>query len=119
MTNLSNLENCWLSPTGRVITDSRQFFHDTPWHENLANCILRDIWGLEDELDAFQRVQEKFGNTSTEELEHLGYIRLHGFGGLTPKWIIPLRHRLTKKQESVIVDWCNDNNILYDNCFSK
>ena len=119
MKDLHNLSNCWLNPGGRIITKDREFFGDYAWHEELALCILRDIWGLEDSAEAFEKVHQKFSNTATEELEGKGYVRLHGFGGLPPKWILPCDHRLTESQESTIQSWCIDNNVKYESCFAK
>lgn len=117
--NLLNLNNAWLSPTGRWVIKDREFDSmKGAWHEELALCILRDIWNVKSRLDAFDKVNQKFNNTAIEELENIGWIRLHGYGGIIPKWIAP-QNEITKKQQIEIVDWCNVNNKIYENCFSN
>jgi len=118
---LKDLNNAWLNPKGVLVNKSEEFWGDSVgWHENLACCILRDIWGLKSQLDAFNRVHdESYGHYAYEELQDLGWIRLHGFGGLAPKWILPHGKKLTKAQEETILDWCNANGIKYDECFAK
>lgn len=68
---LKGLEKCWLSPKGVIINNDREF-EGTAWHEDLAFCILRDLWGMEEKLDAFEKVHEKYNGSSTGELEDLG-----------------------------------------------
>ena len=118
---LKDLRNCWLSSTGKIIIKDKEFDEtdSCAWHERLGLCILRDLWNVPTFLDAFEQGHNKSSWQSTSELESLGYVRLHGFGGLSPNWIIPYKKILTKKQEIVILDWCEINNKEYNNCFTK
>ena len=113
---LKGLDNCWLSPKGRIVIKDREFWADKAWHQDLALCILRDIWGLTEKLDAFKVVQ-KTHETATSELEDLKWIRLHC--SVKPLWIMPIDRRITKKQELVILEWCMENNTSFDKCFSS
>lgn len=115
--DLKGLNNAWLSPNGRIVSDHPKFFERRSWHVNLAECILADMWKMDDTLDAFERAQDN-NNSCTEELEHMGWIRLHGFGGRTPVWIVLRSRKITKKQEATILDWCLDNGRNFDTCFS-
>lgn len=114
MSILKNLELCWLSPRGQIVINDREFDPDRSWHEDLALCILRDIWKLESKMGAFKKVHMKFSNSSTEELENLKWIRLHK-GATMSRWI--LSERITKKQELVILDWCMENDRPFQNSF--
>ena len=117
---LEGLNNAWLSPLGRFVTEAEDFFADGyAWHEELALFILKDLWHLETHWDAFEKVHKKFNNTATEELENKGWIRLHGFGGLEAKWILPCSYKLTKRQERSVLDWCLTNKKNYDDSFAK
>lgn len=117
---LKDLKNAWLSPTGEIVITAKEFSgYDGGWHDQLAYCILRDIWGYDSFFDAFNRVHKKFSAYGYTELEDLGWIRLHGFGGLPPKFILPHKKTLTKKQENTILDWCNANNVKYEDSLAK
>ena len=89
---------------------------------------------LEDKLDVFDLIQGRWDNeknesievgdevlileptlknpninkfhldSSTEVLERLGWIRLHGFGGMDGKFLL-LKGKTTKKQKDAIIDW--------------
>lgn len=121
MKELENLTNAWVSPTGRYVTKHEDFYFDHTWHLELAHCILKDLWKLDSWFDAFERVNKdgRLGHNAIEELEEMGWIRLHGFGGLIPVWIVPVGRKLTKKQEESILDWCMVNNRNYDTSFAK
>jgi len=114
---LKDLEQCWLSPKGKIIVDHDQMDCICAFHEQLALCILSDIWGLNSRHEAFSKVHERFSHTATEELEDMKWVRLHRIG--KSKWVVPCDSRITKKQESVILDWCLENNVKFDDCFSK
>ena len=67
---LEGLENAWLSPEGKYYIDHKKFFTRGAWHENLALCILSDLWGIEDILDVFTKVREvgEYGYVALESL---------------------------------------------------
>ncbi len=116
--DLKDLNNAWLSPTGRLVFRDKQFDGGAAgWHNQLGLCILRDLWKLDHYLYAFKRVSKKFNHNAMDELEDLGWLRLHGFGGLTPVWVLPAKRKPTAKQAATIQDWCLANNRDYDSCF--
>lgn len=115
MIELKGLENAWLSPTGRIVVTHPEFnnnYNGVAWHNILATCIFMDIKHSTNYLDTFHELYTGHKEIY-EQLEDLGWIRLHGYGGLKPRWIIPYGKKITKSQENVILDWCNANNESY------
>ena len=115
--DLKGLNNAWLNPSGRIITTADGFYGDGSWHVDLGLCLLRDMWKLDHYLDAFEKLKSKFDHTASDELEDQGWLRLMGFGGMTPLWILPLGKKPTAKQSATIQDWCMANGRSYDTCF--
>ena len=110
MSILKKLESAWISPTGRVVVKHEKFFNERSWHNELALCLLADIWKIDDILDAFEKMEDENSfMTATDNLEKLGWIRLHT--SVLTKFLIP--KKATKKQERTILDWCIENNITY------
>lgn len=118
MSKLKGVNNAWLAPSGRIVYKHPKFFHEKSWHCEMAECILADMWGMDETLDAYERASSN-NNTCTEELEKRGWIRLHGFGGITPVWILPIRQKATKRQEATILDWCLANSRNFESCFTN
>lgn len=118
---LIGVNNAWLSPKGDFVTSHEKFFFEgVAWHEKLALCLLADMWGLDDPMDAFERVHKgRLSALATEDLENMGWVRLHGFGGRTPVWVVLFNQRLTPLQEEVVLDWCLENGVRYEECFAK
>jgi len=116
---LKDLKNAWLNKNGKIVCEHPKFWHERTWHVELAECILGDLWKIEDTLDVFEKCQDDFNASSTEVLEKMGWIRLMGFGGMLPVWVIPVGYKLTKKQEQTILEWCMNNNRNFNNCFAK
>lgn len=116
---LKNLNNAWLSPYGQYITTHHKFY-DEPfaWHNRLANCILIDKFEVDDFLDLSKRLNDEGFSYAYEYLENQGWVRLHGFGGLPPKFV-KVKNKLTPEQELAVIDWCVANNVKYDDCFTS
>jgi len=109
--NLSKLKNAWLSPSGKIVIDHPDFDTTGAWHDNLARCIIKDMKKLDHVCLADDWVDENSNcGYCYEYLESIGWIRLHSFSGMEPTWWILEDITPTKKQEKVIVDWCNANN---------
>lgn len=112
---LKGLTNAWLSPKGRIVIRHEHFYAEGAWHEELALCILADIWLLDHPDDAYEKKRELHGHEyAYVVLENMGWIRLHGYGGMEPIWIVPPNKKLTHRQEETIIDWCIANNERYD-----
>lgn len=113
--DLKGLKFAWLSPTGRIITNDEECYDYN--HNELAACILRDLWKLPSKQIAWEKVHVDMINVYCfEVLENKGWIRLHGWS--KPKFIIPYNKTITKKQEETIIEWCIENNILFDDAIS-
>lgn len=114
---LKGLTFAWVSPSGRVIsTDDELDMANS--HNELAQCILRDMWKLSTKEEAWTRCHlDTNEGYPYEVLEARGWIRLHGWAN--PKFIIPYDRIITKRQEETILDWCIENNIKYDDAISK
>ena len=115
---MKGLKNAWLSPAGQLITDHEDFDSSSSWHLDLASCILKDLYGWKSKNGWCDMDEYRYTNVA-EGLENMGYVKLHGFGGLRPVWVVPCGKRLTSIQESVVVDWAIANGLKYDQCFSK
>ena len=112
MSILKKLEQAWITPQGRVIIKHNKFFNERSWHNELALCLLADIWKIPNIVDAFEKMEnENSFQTATDRLEKLGWIRLHT--SVLTKFIIA--KKATKKQEQLILDWCMENNVDYKN----
>ena len=111
MSILKDLENAWISPTGRVVVKHSKFFNERSWHSELALCLLADIWKIADIMDAFEKIEDENSfMTATDRLEKFGWIRLHT--SVLTKFLIP--KKATKKQEKIILDWCIENSVAYN-----
>lgn len=116
---LKGLKNAWVTPYGEYVTTHPNFYDDgAAWHNQLANKIVSDEFNSKDFFELSDTIKSHGFDYAYEYLESKGWIRLHGFGGITPKFV-KIKNKLTKEQESAIVDWCIENNIKYDDCFTK
>lgn len=119
---LKNLNNAWLDPYGKYVTNWEGFSEGSAWHEDLAKCIIATEQYIEQDdffgIMHFVREQQKL-NYCYEYLESKGWVRLHGYAGLPPKWIVPFKGRINSAQETAILDWCIANNKKYDDVIAK
>lgn len=121
MSILKGLEQCWMSPTGRIVRKHPNFTDSITgiaWHENLAMNILADKWKMSYD-DTFEKVHgNKLDASAYEELEGMGWIRLSMRGSNVPLWI-RTNKQLPKKQMITILEWCRENGRNYEKCFAK
>lgn len=115
-TDLFKLADCWLSPKGEVIVgDEDEILH--AYHENLAECIIREMKGFETTSDARMWFLETQGGNAYayDWLEQQGWIRLHGFRESDrARWITFQDQKLTFHQKQKIRQWCKVNNKTWD-----
>ena len=53
---LRGLKNAWLSPDGKIVVDADDFAPLGAWHEELAQCIARDLLHLRQRSKAMVRM---------------------------------------------------------------
>lgn len=121
---LKGLRNAWMCPLSQIVYDYDGVGSFSAWHEELAFYILKDMEKLSNYFEAFNFIHNNkynspFISSATEYLELKGWVRLHGWSGSIPEWILDSDTRLTKAQENRILDWCIENNRKYDNCFDR
>lgn len=97
-----DINNAWLSPTGRI------FRLEDKAHMIKAKDILLDKYNI-----------NVASIESVNILESKGWVRLSNYMGGPPMWIVTTGKKLTKKQELTILEWCMYNNKNYNTCFSK
>lgn len=104
-TDYKELEVAWLSPDGKVYSTPKDDYGHFESHVTHGGDII-------DKLEPNNMVGDPI-----DWLENRGWIRLHSWTG-TWGWVKSNRFkRLTKRQEGIIVDWCNANNIKWDDAF--
>ncbi len=115
---LKDLRNAWLSPDGEII-DDHDLFHGGSFHYDLGICILMDIMGLKSrgEVMDYDLAQGPCHCLITD-LEDRGYMRLHGFGSITPIWI-KTDDAPNQIQRAVIKAWCDMNDRDIHSCFNE
>jgi hypothetical protein len=104
---LRELKNAWLSPSGEIVVDAEDFAPIGAWHEELAQCLVRDLLGLKSARDAREEVAGagKPHAYVYEWLEARGWIR---YSHWNLRWVVATR--MTDRQQEVIEAWCAANN---------
>jgi len=112
---LKGLKNCWLSPAGLVVNSAKHFFPQS-WHNDLALCILRDKWNMNDIYDVEDKISDiNICFSATDMLEEKGWVRLQTVLTSTrTEWIVCSNKKLTSKAKKVIQDWCIANDTTYE-----
>lgn len=116
---LKGLREAWLSPSGKLVVSDKEVADPFAWHLDIGCAIVRDLQGLKTSADGWEyaTISQPF-ETTVDYLESIGWIRLHQAYGIGCRWIKKdFTKRLPKRQENVIVDWCNANNIEYEKAF--
>lgn len=111
---LKGLQNAWLSPTGEIVVDARDFFPEgnAAWHEQLAACLLRDQMGLAHAREATELVRKDDPHGYVYEyLEARGWIR---YCHWALKWVVATRMRTAQRR--VIEEWCEVNDRDWSKC---
>jgi len=119
---LKGLKNAWLSPIGQLVYNLEEDDYELcnmggAIHLALALHIIKKIKKYENARDWF----DNYGGCDDpcEQLEDKGWIKLHTFPGseIKPRWIVGVDNKITKAQESVILNWCLANNRRYSKAF--
>jgi len=109
---LKDLKNAWLSPSGEVVIDADDFAPMGAWHEELAQCIVRDLLHLETARETRDMVgPDKKHAYVFEWLEERGWIR---YCGWALKWVVSTRMRAAQRR--VIEQWCEVNDQDWSKC---
>lgn len=109
---LRNLKNAWLSPSGEIVVDAEDFAPLGAWHEELAQCIARDLLNL----PSVREAQELAGMGKEhayvyEWLEARGWIR---YCHWALRWVVSTRMRTPQRE--VIELWCEVNSMDWEKC---
>lgn len=103
---LRSLKNAWLSPAGEIVVDADDFAPLGAWHEELAQCIARDLLNLRHRTDAQKLAGMGTGYSYVYEwLEDRGWIRFCAWAN--DRWVVATR--MTTAQRRLIEQWCEVN----------
>lgn len=107
---LRDLKNAWLSPSGKIVVDAEDFAPLGAWHEELAQCIVRDLLNLKTARETRDMVGvDKKHAYVYEWLEERGWIR---YCHWILKWVVATRMRAAQRE--VIELWCEANGVDWD-----
>ena len=109
---LRQMTNAWLSPSGEIVVDADDFAPLGAWHEELAQCIARDLLGLSSAREAREVAGADEEHAYVYEwLEARGWIR---YCGWALKWVVATR--MQSAQRRVIEEWCEIHGRDWDKC---
>lgn len=110
--DLKTLKNAWLSPAGEIVIDADDFAPMGAWHEELAQCIVRDLLKLKSRREARDVAGPGKPHAYVYEwLEAQGWIR---YCHWCLKWVVATRMRTAQRE--VIEAWCEVNGMDWNKC---
>ena len=104
--DLKGVTNGWLMPNGQLVIDHLNAETFSSFHNELAQHVIMDHFKLKDTLEAMDYCDDVLNvSYATDYLEDGHWIRLHGFPGCEPEWIVN-NIKPTSGQTETMLDWC-------------